>query len=245
MSASRAILFVAVLAVAAPARAQDGGSGFLFSEPSGSLALRGGLALPMAGSDLFSFTTSQLTLNRGDFRAIDASVEIAFRVRPRLDVVVSGALSGMSKRSEFRDWTGSDGRPIEQTTSFKRNPIALSARYYLQPRGRNIGHFAWVPARFATYVGAGAGMMDYEFDQNGDFIDDATKNVFADHFGSKGWVPMAQALAGIDWSIGPSWALTTEAKYISASADLSKDFAGFHRLDLSGFSTSVGFYVRF
>ena len=245
MSEARTILLIAALAAAASAQAQNGGNGFLFGEPSGSFALRGGFAIPSAGSDLFSFTTSELTLNRRDFNSLDASAEVSLRVMPRLDIVLNAAFSGMTKQSESRAYTGSDGLPIQQTTSFKRDPITLSARYYLQPRGRNIGRFTWVPARFATYVGVGAGVMNYEFDQSGDFVDYTTLNVFGDHFRSAGWTPVAQAFAGVDWSLGPRWALTTEAKYLSASADLGSDFKLFHRLDLSGFSTSVGFYVRF
>ena len=245
MSEARAIFLVAALAVAAPVQAQNGGNGFLFGEPIWSFALRGGFAMPSAGSDVFSFSTSQLTLNRSDFNSMDASAEVALRVMPRLDVVLNAAFSGMTKQSESRGYTGSDGLPIQQTTSFKRDPITLSARYYLQPRGRSVGRFAWVPARFATYVGAGAGLMSYEFDQSGDFVDYSTLKVFGDHYRSAGWTPMAQAFAGIDWSLGPRWALTTEAKYVSASADLGTDFQGFHRIDLSGFSPSVGLYVRF
>lgn len=245
MSEARAFLLAAALAAAAPVHAQNGGNGFLFGEPSGSFALRGGFAIPSAGSDVFSFTTSNLTLNRSDFNSIDASAEVALRVMRRLDVVLNAAFSGMTKQSESRAYTGSDGLPIQQTTNFKRDPITLSARYYLQERGRSVGRFAWVPARFATYVGAGAGVMNYEFDQSGDFVDYQTLKVFGDHYRSAGWTPVGQAFAGIDWSLGPRWALTTEAKYVSASADLGSDFQGFHRIDLSGFSTSVGLYVRF
>jgi outer membrane protein W len=245
LSEARAVLFVAAMALAGPATAQSSGNGFLFGEPHGSVALRGGFAMPSAGSDIFSFSTSQLTLNRSDFTSPDASAEVAFRVMSRLDVVANVAFSGMTKPSESRNFVGSDGLPIEQTTTFRRVPITLSARYYLTDRGRNIGRFAWVPARVAPYVGAGVGMMNYSFDQSGDFVDNTTKNVFGDQFNSSGWTPMGQALAGVDWSLGPRWALSTEAKYVSASADLSTDFVGFHRIDLSGFSTSVGFFVRF
>ena len=247
MSATRrATLLVALLAIGVSARAQDGGTGFLFKEPSWSLAIRGGFAMPTAGSDLFALATSQFTLNRSDFRSLDGSAELAFRVKSRLDLVFGAAISGMSKASESRGWKGSDNLPIAQTTNFRRMPVSLSARYYLQPRGRTIGHFAWVPASYAAYVGAGVGMTNYDFDQSGEFVDSTTKKILPGDLHSGGWAPMAQALAGIDWSIGPRWALTTEAKYVTASASLDpKDFSGFHRLDLSGFSTSIGFYVRF
>jgi opacity protein-like surface antigen len=56
---------------------------------------------------------------------------------------------------------------------------------------------------------------------------------------------MAQVLAGVEWSVTPGWALRTEARYVSAGATPSQDFSGFNRIDLSGLTTSVGFFVRF
>jgi hypothetical protein len=240
---SLAAVLAFAISSAAPASAQQG-NGFLFGEPSGSFSFRGGWAVPSAGSDLFGLATSQFTLDRSQFRSPDASMELALRVKPQLDIVLNAAISGVSKRSESRNYIGSDGLPIFQTTNFQRLPVSVSARYYLQPRGRSVGRFAWVPARYATYVGAGVGMMNYEFEQSGEFVDSTTKNIFPDHFRSDGWTPMAQALAGVEWSLGPRWALTTEAKYVSAGTTVRGDFDGY-RLDLSGFSTSVGFSVRF
>jgi hypothetical protein len=39
--------------------------------------------------------------------------------------------------------------------------------------------------------------------------------------------------------------LTGEARYVWSNAPLSQDFQGFQKLDLSGFSTSIGVAVRF
>jgi len=201
--------------------------------------------MPSAGSDIFSFTTSTLTVNRGDFRSGDVGASLAFTLRPRLDFVIDVAYSGMDKGSEFRNYVDNSGNPIQQSTSFTRTPITLSAKYYLTGRGRQIGRYAWIPDHVAPYVGAGVGMMYYEFTQRGDFVDDSTLAVFNDEFHSGGWTPMAQLLAGAEWSLGKSWALLTEARYLTASAALSGDFSGFHRIDLSGVTTSAGLIVRF
>ena len=238
---------VAALAFAAagPVRAQGAGDGFLFQRPSGSFTLRGGFALANANSDLFSFTTSNLTVNRGDFSAIDFGADLAFTIHPRVDLVLDVSHSGMSKGSEFRNFVDNSQLPIQQTTSFQRTPVTVNARYYLAARGRQIGRYAWIPNRMVPYVGAGIGMMNYEFTQKGDFIDHVTLAVFPDAFHSGGWAPMGQLLAGVEWAMGPGWALRTEARYLTASAAPSNDFAGFHRIDLSGVTSSVGFFVRF
>lgn len=233
------------LAVARPARAQDGGDGFLFHRPSGSWSFRGGYAMPSAHSDLFTFTTSNLTLNHGDFDAVDIGADLAFTIAPRLDLTFDISYSGMNKGSEFRDFVDNNNQPIQQSTAFSRTPLTVNARYYLLDRGRQVGRFAWVPRAIVPYVGAGVGFMNYSFDQKGDFIDDSTLAVFPDEFRTSGWTPTGQLLAGVEWAMTPGWALRTEARYLMASAMPGSDFSGFHRIDLSGLTTSVGFFVRF
>lgn len=244
-SAVRIAVVGAALAAAAAARAQDAGNGFLFGRPSGSFGIHGGYAIASAGSDLFSFTTKQLTLNRGSFDALSFGAEIAFSLTPTLDLVVGTTYARTSHPSEFRDWVDNKNLPIEQTTSFARWPLTASVKWYLMPRGRSVGKFAWVPTRYAPYVGFGAGTMWYSFEQHGDFIDFDSKNVFADTFTSSGWTPTAHALAGVEYSLTPRLALSSEARYQFANATLGTSFVEFHRIDLSGFTATVGLTVRY
>ena len=236
---------VAVLLLATPVHAQDGGDGFLFKQPSGSVTFRTGFDRAGAGSDLFSFTTKQLTIDRGDFSSLSIAGDVSIRVSRRADVVISVAHSGSVTRSEFRDWLDNNRLPIEQTTTFRRVPITGSLKAYLVQPGRTIGHFAWVPARFSPYVGGGGGAMWYRFAQSGDFIDFGTTKVFFDSFDSNGWTPTAHGFGGVDISLHPRFAFTAEARYEWARANLSSDFAGFDRIDLSGFTLTTGISVRY
>ena len=235
----------AALAVSGPAVAQSSGEGFRFQRPSGSWSLHGGFAIPNANSDLFSFTTSNLTVNHGAFDALDLGADLSFTLTPRVDLVFDVSTSGKSAGSEFRNYVDNNNLPIQQTTSFQRVPVTVNARYYLSERGRQIGHYAWIPNRIVPYIGAGAGFMNYDFSQKGDFVDNTTLAVFSDSFHSGGWAPMAQLLAGVEWSTSPGWALRTEARYLMGSAAPGSDFSGFHSIDLSGVTTNVGFFVRF
>jgi hypothetical protein len=239
-----AVLLVALAATPVTARAQDAGHGFLFGAPVGSFTVRGGWALARAHSDFFAFTTENLTLNRGDFSSPAIDGDFAVRVSPRTDVILSSGLSGMKRRSEFRHFIDNNKQPIEQTTTFRRVPITIGVKQYLTSTGRSIGKFAWIPSRFAPYVGAGGGTMFYSFRQDGDFID-PQMNVFPSYYASSGWTGTAYGTAGVDYSLGPRFALTSEARYAWSSAALSRDFDGFGRLDLSGLSTTVGLTVRF
>ena len=236
-----------VLAVALPvaARAQSTGNGFLFGAPMGSLTIRGGYANASAGSDLFAFSTDQLTLNRRDFSSPTVDIDLAFRTGARTDVVFGGSFAGTSKGSEFRHFVDQNNAAVRQNTTFQRVPLTISLRHYLTSRGRSVGNFAWVPARFTPFVGLGGGATWYRFRQSGDFIDFKTNNVFPSTLESSGWAPTARAMAGADYTLSPRLALTGQETYLWAKGGLSNDFSGFHRIDLSGLSTTLGLSVRF
>lgn len=232
--------------IAAPLEAQQGsGRGFLFRQPVGTFSVRAGFAQPNAGSDIFTFVTDELTLGRSDFAGISVAADLSFRLRPRLDLVLGAAYSGSDAQSEFRDFVDNNDLPIEQSTSLARVPLTASAKFYLASRGRSIGRYAWIPNKFAPFIGAGGGAMWYRFRQEGDFIDHDTFEVFDDTFRSEGWTPAWNGFAGVDVSLGPRFGFTGEARYTWAKATLDSDFSGFDPIDLSGYNASLGFYVRF
>jgi hypothetical protein len=230
---------------AVPTAAQSTGDGFLFKAPAGAVTVRGGLNRASAGSDVFTFVTRELTLDRRDFRAMAYGADVGISLTPRLGVLFGVSVARSNAPSEFRDWLDNRDLPIEQTTALLRVPITASVKVYLAQPGRSVGRFAWIPARYAPYVGAGGGIMRYRLQQTGDFIDFADFRVFYDKYESKGTSPMAQAFAGVDISIHPRFALTTEARYEWASARLSTDFSGFDPIDLSGVSLTAGFSIRY
>jgi len=237
------LMFAAALAV--PLGAQSEASrGYLFREPPVALSVYGGFAQPVATGDLWAFTFDELTLGRRDFGAEEWGGDIAFRISPRVDFVVAYSVNDVSRRSESRDWVGTDGFPIRQTSRLIRRPFGASLRYHMWDRGRMLGTRAWVPNRFVPFVGLGFGRMVYSFDQQGEFVDEATLDVFTDRYRAAGRAAYAQLSAGGAWTLLPSLALTGEARYLFASADGNPSFSGFDRLDLSGLSANVGLTLR-
>jgi hypothetical protein len=233
------------LAAAGPAAAQTAGDGFLFRPPAGTVAIRGGFDLARAGSDLFQFVTDELTVRTRDFSSVAVAFDVAFTVSPRVQGVFSLGTAQSTIPSEFRNWLDNNDRPIQQTTMFHRVPVTGSVKTYLSDPGRSVGHFAWIPARYAPYVGAGGGIMWYRFHQEGDFIDFDTLRVFPDQFDSDGWAPTVHAFGGVDVSLSPRFAVTAEGRYQWARAPLSRDFSGFDRIDLSGFALTSGITIRY
>ena len=230
---------------AAPLSAQVVGNGFLFKQPEGTFTVFGGYTRPNAVGDLFDFTTKNLTVSRNDFSTLTIGFEAQYMLSSQWDVSLGLSYSGSGKKSEFREWEDNNQQPIEQKTSLQRIPVTASLKYYLMPRGQAISRFAWIPSKYAPFIGAGAGAMWYSFRQEGDFIDFDTGNVFPDDFRSSDWTGTAHALAGFEYSLSPRYSLSTEARYTWASGQLSNDFSGFKNINLSGFSTTVGVSVRF
>lgn len=237
---------LAALVPAVPMSAQSrGGDGFLFSPPHATLSIRGGFARPSASSDVFSFVTERLTVNRGDFSGLSLATDLAIRVHSRADVLVGTGISTRVKRSEDRAFIGTDDLPIEQRTTFRRIPITAGLKLHLRPEGRTISKLAWVPSKLSPYVAAGGGMMYYLFKQDGEFVDYKTLDVFGTSLKSTDVSAMAFGSVGTTYSLTPHIGLNAELRYEHARGALSSDFRGFSPIDLSGVGLTAGFLFRF
>ncbi len=241
------LVLAAALAVESmPAAAQSGGEGFLFHRPVVSLGLRLGYDQPRASSDLFQQTMQDLTLDREDFAGTFVGFEVAIPASDRLDVVVSAGHASASSPSEFRDWVDQDDNPITQVTEFATTPLEFGARYYLKPRGRQVGRFAWIPTKMAPFVGGGFGAVRYRWQQTGDFVDFETLDIFTSSIVSEGWAAAAHASAGVDVSLNKHLVLSAEGRYRWARGTLDAlRFQGFEKLDLAGLRFTVGISARF
>lgn len=239
-----AFLLMLTPAVASPGLAQDDPD-FLFGRPTVTLGLHGGWSMPVQSSEIFEFVREELTVDPGAFDSFTFGGEVSWRWTERLDLSVTLEHASASVPSEFRDWVDLEDRPIEQTTSLRRVPFTLSLKAYLMERGRRISELAWIPRDWSPYVGAGAGVLWYDFEQEGDFVDFETLDIFRDRFSSEGAVPTAHVLAGLQYSLSERFVVRGEYRYAWASAELSDDFVGFEPLDLGGGRITVGAAVRF
>lgn len=218
---------------------------FMFRAPLVNLTFHGGFNFARAGSDIFDFTTTQLTLDKSDFGAFSIGADLGVQLSDHADVFVSFAHMSASRRSEFREYVDQDDLPITQRTRFVQTPLTAGVRFYLSPRGRKVGRFAWIPEKIAPYVGGAGGITFYEFTQDGSWVDYQDLGIFDDRFESDGMTGVAQALAGLDYSLGTRAVLNTEARFTLGSGELGGDYIGFDRLDLSGLQVTMGLKFRF
>ncbi|MEZ5290573.1 MAG: hypothetical protein R2745_05795 [Vicinamibacterales bacterium] len=207
---------------------------FMLGRPKGFITLEGGFLFANAGSDLYDFVTSQLTLDKKAFNAPVIGGRLGWSVTPSLDVAVLYERAQSSTPSEYRDFVDGDLLPIQQTTERKEDHIGLSVRWSLVPSGRRISRFAWIPRAITPYVGGGAGAVRYQFRQYGSFVDFQTLRVFDATFASEGWAPSAHALAGLDVRVYRRLYVGADARYTWSRATLGADFVDFAPISLAG-----------
>lgn len=231
---------VATEVQAAPAGPGQSPSGFRFSAPTSSIGLRVGFLLASADSDIYDFIIDQLTVDRGDFNAPVFALDFSLNLSERFDFVVGLEYSRASKRSEYRDYVDQDDIPIVQDTALTQVPLTLSGRFYITPRGRSVGQYAWVPSTVAAYIGGGGGATWYRLEQSGDFVDFRDLVIFEDLFISDGWSLSGHAFAGVDITLSQSIGLVLEGRYQFSSQDLRGSFVGFDPIDLNGLRLMAG-----
>jgi len=229
----------------ASAQPQERPSDFHLGRPRYFVGGHAGINIPSAGSDIFSQVTRELTLGKSDFRAPMFGFDFGVPFKSRFAAVFSFEYARTSPNSESRNFVQSGGQPITQTTHFIQMPATGTLHFYPRKMGEAVGSYAWIPAKFLPYIGGGAGVMHYEFSQEGSFVDNQTLNIFYASFKSKGFAPTGHVVAGAD--IGLSWRIVAniEARYTWAHANLSRDFTGYQPIDLSGLRLSGGLYFRF
>ena len=193
-------------------------------------------------TDLYDFLTQTLTLEQSDFSAPGLGIDVGFALGSRLDARVGLDYTRTLTYSEYRDFDES-GIPIEQDTTLSQLDLTGSIVLAILPRGRAIGQYTWIPSRVVPYVGAGVGLMRYQLEQLGDFVDFVDLSIFTALLESSGWTPSTHLLGGADVRLMRQLFLTGEARYVWADAEANKAFRGFDPIDLTGLRVSAG--VRF
>ena len=239
--------------IAPHAAIAQGGPGFLFNRPRVSVGLRTGYTLPRISSQLFEDARTFLNLNRFDFDAPYFGGEIAARVAERWDIALDvggGQSRSRSHDREYVEEVGTQRLEIQQENRFRTVSATLGGRYYFSDRGRAVGRFAWIPSRITPFVGAGAGVTWYQFEQWGDFVDRLDPGcpdscpIFSDTFRTDGAGTTVYGGLGADVSLGKQFYLSAEGRYSLANGGVSGEFSDYDGIDLSRLQLITGISIR-
>jgi opacity protein-like surface antigen len=241
------LALLVLLAAAPPAMAQGTPNpirrpapDFLFEKPRGSVTVRGSWLFSRGQSDWYDFVTTQLTLQPRDFNAPGFGVDVNVPISSRFEGQFAFDISRSSQLSEYRAFVDNNRLPIEQTTTLREINLGGNIRYLPLGRGSAVSRLAWVPRKVVPFVGGGAGVINYDLQQVGDFVDFVDFSVFADSFDSHGWAPSAQVFAGADIRVLKRMYVTIDGRYLWAADELGLDWVNFAPIDLAGFKLSAG-----
>jgi hypothetical protein len=230
-----------------PAAAQESPD-FLFGRPSGMIGIRSGWLIASAKGELFQFVQRHLTVERKDFNAPAFGVDVEVAAGRRASAVIGFDFSKSSVQSEYRDFVDNRRLPIEQTTTLREINLSGGVKFAVTPRGREISSRAWIPSAVTPYVGAGAGILHYQFLQFGDFIDvdDPSLSIFTDTIRSDGWTPSAHVLGGVDVKVWKRMYLSGEGRYLWSRANPDRAFSSItDTIDLDGLKLTLGVHYLF
>ncbi len=228
------------LAAAQPLPDRDGPD-FLFGQPRGLLGFSGGW-LQAAGGGLLGSFRDYLTIDEGAYDTPLFRFVGGISLTPRVDLVFDVAPAQSRTVSEYRFWT-EGGLPITQSTDVWQVPINAGVRYWVVPRGRQIGRLAWVPSTLALHVGVGGGTRWYRLHQAGDFVDEVFESIHSDHLLSRGWAASGHVSAGVSIRMTRRLYGVAEVRRIWSGTALAGDFIG--DIDLNGLQVTGGIEFLF
>jgi Outer membrane protein beta-barrel domain len=234
--ATAGLMTVAVTLAAAPAQAQQQAVGFNF----GYFQLRGqdsrteGDVLNANRCFEVSFDCEPLLFEVSDFNNVKIEGEYLLALGEYFEV---GAGIGYYQRTVptiYEFLTRPDETEIEQELKLRMVPITISGRWI--PTGRN--------APVQPYLGAGIAFINWRYSESGEFVDTFDDSIFRATFEDDGTAVAPVFLGGVRAPIGAGFTLGGEIRYQQATGDLSTDFLG-DKIDLSGFTYSASFQIRF
>jgi len=199
-------------------------------------------------SDFWDATEEVFTLEGSDFDDFILGFTYVHAISNQMELGVNVDFFEERERSEYRGFVDSAGFAILHDTELSMVPLTVDVRFIPGGRYRVRPGSRYIP-RPLFYIGVGAGLNAWEYDEFGDFLDFSfdPPEIFFDHFSDDGVAFEAHALAGVEIPVGRWSNILFEGRYSKSEDDLGGDFNGLAEtdLDLSGTSFYVGYSYRF
>ncbi len=195
-------------------------------------------------SEFWTDAEDTFTLDSSDFDDAIIGLSIVGSFGNHLEAGFNADFYDATVVSAVRGFTDEDGFPILHDSRLRMAPLTVDLRFL--PAGRyrvrNQGRLVRQPV---FYVGGGAGLVFWEYEEIGDFVDFSDDTIFFDRFTDDGASFEVHGLAGVELPIGPAWNLLFEGRYSWVDETLGRDFSGLGEIDLGGMSAYVGASLRF
>jgi hypothetical protein len=229
-----AVAVLGTVCLAAPAAAQQ-----QLSLNIGYFALRGEggrVAGDTIVENLWADYPFALGYQVSDFNNVTFGAEWLFPLGKYLEGGIGISYFQGTVPSYYVDLVDNDtGRDILQDLKLRTMPITATIRFV--PTGRK--------AAVQPYIGAGIGIIPWNYSENGDFVD-PSYDTFLWEYKDSGTAVGPVIFGGVRVPVGRTLAVGGEIRWQQADTELDPT-VGFQgtRLDLGGFTYSANFIVRF
>ncbi len=219
-----------LLILAAPAFAQHGRPYYRGREDA--FRIHFGDFMPEGDSDYWRDKEADFTGSIDDFENISFGLDYLLPLGDRLSLMFSGTFFEGDATNSYRDFEDNFGDRIRHDTTLDIASGTLGLLFYVTPP----------TAPVQPYLGAGAGAYPWRLEESGDFIDFGTpsREIFSATLESEGVAFGYYGLAGLDIPVTPHFSLFVEGRWIQVDDELSGDFEGFGKIDLSSREFAAG-----
>jgi len=220
-----------LLVLAAPAFAQRYGNR-RYAEREGEFRIHLGAFQPDGDSDYWRDKETDFTGSIDDFEDASFGLDYLLPLGDRLNLMFSGSVYEGSTTNAYRNFEDNFGDRIRHDTTLGIASGTVGLLLYLTGPGSAI----------QPYIGAGGGAYPWRLEESGDFIDFGPPShpIFSANLKSDGVAFGYYGLAGLTAPITRRVSIFAEGRWTRVDDDLSGDFEGFGKLDLSGREFAAG-----
>ncbi|MGE5341115.1 MAG: hypothetical protein ACM3SY_06500 [Candidatus Omnitrophota bacterium] len=200
---------------------------------AGSFNIKAGFFYPRLNSDLWAQNLRDLVFTKSDMDSGYFGLEYDFFLARNFAVSIEGGHYKKERLSRYKDVTYPDSAIIPLNQSLEI--LNLEADVKIFPLGYRL--------RVYPYVGGGVGLYFWKYMMWGDYVNNdgsISQNIEAK---TSTATPGFNAKGGVAFRFAKYLGAAIEGRYQVVKGKLSSDFEGFEKLDLNGFSVTLGLNI--
>jgi hypothetical protein len=224
------IALSALVVLAAPAFAQ--GQRRYYPEREGAFRIHLGAFLPEGDSEYWRDKEEDFTGSIDDFENASFGLDYLLPLGNRFSLIFTGSAYEGDTTNAYRNFEDNFGDRIRHDTTLEIASGTVGLVF----------HLTGADTAIQPYIGGGGGAYSWRLEEDGDFIDFGlpSRPIFNAQLESEGVAFGYYALVGIEAPINPRLSIFAEGRWTRVEDDLSDDFEGFGKIDLSGQEFAAG-----
>lgn len=237
-----ALIVTLLVALVAPVAAQPRGA----SGPNSAFQVRLGYFMPRGEGEVWEENEEVFTTSISDFNDFVWGVSFTSGLANNVELGVNADFYSATTTAGYRDYLDEFGFPILHDTRLRQLPLTVDLRFLPTGRYRS-GSRGGAVTRPVLYLGVGAGVNFWDYEETGEFIDFSSPDleIFPGQFADEGVAWEVHAVGGLEIPLNGGFNLLLEGRYSWCEAELGGDLAGLGDLQLGGASILVGGSFRF